>query len=390
MNNPAKLNIIMFNMSRYSDWQKGIANRNYHVVHNLVKRDEVNKVICVDFLPFSWRRALKTYISDQIWRDTRGDVVYGDLTSRCWQITSKILVYSTIDSVLNPARIINELKKIITKEDMKENLVVWSYNPMYVDYFNKFDQAMYIFDTVDDWLNHPSYKPYGKILEGNYETIKAKSDLIFTVSESLRDDFFAKQSNVHWLPNAVDLDFFQNETRIHPLLDEFSHPVVGFLGILQERIDTKILQFLAANNPEKSFVLAGPIWKSFPYNELRKYKNIHFLGPIKHWEIPSLYNGFDVGIIPYKTNKFVKSTDPMKFYEYLAANLPIVSTNIPGVERFGSMVMVANTAEQFNDAVEQAIAGDKDLLKKERLKMLETNTWEVRIGEMLELIFSRI
>lgn len=376
----------MFNMSKYSDWQKGIANRNYHVLHNLVKSEQVNKIIAVDFLPFNWKMALKTYINDQILNDTRGEVVYGDLTSRCWQVTSKILVYSTIDSILNKTRIITELKNIIAKEGMEENLVIWNYDPMYVDYFNQFENATYIFDAVDDWTNHSSYQKYQKQLVGNYEAIKARSDLIFTVSQSLQDNLFDKQSHVHWLPNAVDLEFFQNEKKVHPLLEKFPHPVVGFLGILQDRLDTNILEYLAANNPEMSIILAGPVWRNFPVKKLSRFSNIHFIGQIKHWEIPMLYNGFDVGIIPYKTNKFIKSTDPMKYYEYLAANLPVVSTPVPGVERFGELVLVANSAEQFNDEVEQALSGERDLLKAERLKVLAGNTWQVRVGEMLELI----
>lgn len=380
----------MFNMSNYSDWQKGIANRNYHVLHNLVKDDRVNKVIAVDFLPFSWKRALKTYISDQILRDTRGTVIYGDLTSRCWQITSKILVYSTIDSILNKTRIISELQRIITKENMQDNLIVWNYNPMYVDYFRKFGNAMYVFDAVDDWLTHASYRPFRDLLRRDYMAIKAKSDLIFTVSEYLREKLFDAQSNSFWLPNAVDLDFFQNEARIHPLVAKLPHPIVGFLGILQERIDLEILEYLASNNPQMSVVLAGPVWKDFKKKQLEKYGNVHFLGPIKHWEIPMLYNGFDVGIIPYQVNQFVKSTDPMKFYEYLAANLPIVSTPIPGSERFGDMVITADSSEKFGAAVEQALSGDRDLLKAERLKMLENNTWKIRVGEMLDLIYTRL
>ncbi|MCX6740030.1 MAG: glycosyltransferase [Candidatus Parcubacteria bacterium] len=389
MNSP-KLNIIMFNMSKYSDWQKGIANRNYHVLHNLVKNDQINKVIAVDFLPFTWKRAIKNYFYDQVLNDTRGDIVYGDLTSRCWQVSSKILVYSTIDSMLNKSRIITELKRIIAKEGMEQNLVVWNYNPMYADYLNKFENATYVFDAVDDWLSHSSYKQYEKILRGNYEKIKARSDLIFTVSEYLRDNLFTKQSNVHWLPNAVDLEFFQAENKIHPLLEKINHPIIGFLGILQDRINLDLIESLAKNNPEKSIVLAGPAWKGFPVKNFCQYKNVHFLGLIKSWEIPSLYNGFDVGIIPYKTNKFIKSTDPMKYYEYLAANLPVVSTSAPGSERFGGLVAIANTPEQFNGAVEQALAGERDTLKDERIKMLENNIWQVRVGRMLELINDKV
>jgi len=386
-----KLNIIMFNMSKYSDWQKGVVNRNFHVLHNLVKRDEVNKVIAVDFLPFNFKKAIKTYLSDQILKDTRGTIIYGDLTSQCWQISSKILVYSTIDSVLNKTRIITELNKIIAKENMRNNLIVWNYNPMYIDYFAKLNQKLNIFDAVDNWLEHSSYKNYKDKLKQNYQAIKAKSDIIFTVSENLKKDLFNNQANAHWLPNAVDLEYFQSVTEVSPKLINIPKPIIGFLGILQDRIDLDILLTLAKNNPDKSLVLAGPVWPNFPKNKLEEFKNIHFLGPIKYEKIPALYNGFDVGIIPYKVNNFIKSTDPMKFYEYLAlaAGLPIVSTYVPGIERFGNLIKVAKSPEEFNSLVNEALKAKRELTP-DKLEMLKNNTWQYRIEEILNLIYKAL
>jgi glycosyltransferase involved in cell wall biosynthesis len=378
-------------MSKYSDWQKGVVNRNFHVLHNLVKRDEVNKVIAVDFLPFNFKKAIKTYLSDQILKDTRGTIIYGDLTSQCWQISSKILVYSTIDSVLNKTRIITELNKIIAKENMRNNLIVWNYNPMYIDYFAKLNQKLNIFDAVDNWLEHSSYKNYKDKLKQNYQAIKAKSDIIFTVSENLKKDLFNNQANAHWLPNAVDLEYFQSVTEVSPKLINIPKPIIGFLGILQDRIDLDILLTLAKNNPDKSLVLAGPVWPNFPKNKLEEFKNIHFLGPIKYEKIPALYNGFDVGIIPYKVNNFIKSTDPMKFYEYLAlaAGLPIVSTYVPGIERFGNLIKVAKSPEEFNSLVNEALKAKRELTP-DKLEMLKNNTWQYRIEEILNLIYKAL
>jgi glycosyltransferase involved in cell wall biosynthesis len=387
MNEQQKLNIVMFNMSKYSDWQKGVVNRNFHVLHNLAKSKQINKIIAVDFLPFNFKRAFKTYLKDQIIKDTRGSIVYGNLTSRCWQVTSKILVFSSIDSVLNPSNVLKELNKIIAKEDMANNLIVWNYNPLYTDYLdNQLNQNLNIFDAVDDWLTHSSYKKFIPVLEKNYQTIKEQTDLIFTVSKSLKQELFDNNTNVHWLPNAVDLELFQNETKTSPRLNNMPNPIIGFLGILQDRIDLEIIEYLAKNNPEKSIVLAGPIWKDFPKKSLEQYKNVHFLGPIPFTEIPSLYNGFDVGIIPYKVNDFIKSTDPMKFYEYLAAKLPIVSTPVAGLNRFENLIQVAKTPEEFNQLVNQALSEDKNKLSQEKLAVLKSNTWQFRIKQMLELI----
>jgi glycosyltransferase involved in cell wall biosynthesis len=391
MNNQQKLNIVMFNMSKYSDWQKGVVNRNFHVLHNLAKSSQVNKIIAVDFLPFNFKRAIKTYLKDQIIKDTRGSIVYGNLTSRCWQVTSKILVFSSVDSILNPKNILTELNKIIVKEEMQNNLIVWNYNPLYTDYLdNQLNQTLNVFDAVDDWLTHSSYARFIPTLKNNYQTIKEQSDLIFTVSKSLKEELFKDNDNTHWLPNAVDLELFQSETKITPRLNNLPSPIIGFLGILQDRIDLEILHYLAKNNPEKSIVLAGPIWKNFPKQSFEKYKNVHFLGPVPFDEIPSLYNGFDVGIIPYKVNDFIKSTDPMKFYEYLAAKLPIVSTPVEGLDRFTNLIQVAKTPEEFNHLVNQAISEDKEELSEEKLSILKSNTWQFRIKQMLDLINQKL
>lgn len=385
-----KLNIVMFNMSKYSDWQKGIANRNYHVLHNLAKRDEINKIIAVDFLPFNYQRAIKTYIKDQIIGDTKGAIVYGDLTSRCWRVSSKIFVFSSVDNVLKPQNIIKELNKIISKEKMQDNLIVWNYNPLYINYFNQLNQVLNIFDAVDDWLTQGSYKKQKKQLKDNYQFIKEQSNLIFTVSKYLKEELFENQDNTHWLANGVDLDYFQKTKEKHPLLQNIPQPIIGFLGILQDRINLDILFYLAKNNPDKSIVLAGPIWKNFPKNKFKRFKNVHFLGPINHKEIPQLYNSFNIGIIPYKTNRFIKSTDPMKFYEYLAASLPIVSTPVAGLERFADLIQVAATPEKFDELVNQAIGESKSELTEDKLKILKNNTWQKRIGKMLDLIYEKL
>ena len=86
-----KINIISFNMSKYSDWTKsGVVNRNYHILHNLAKDERVDKIISVDFFPFTYKRALKVFTKDHILNDRRGEIVYGDLTTQMWQVSSKI------------------------------------------------------------------------------------------------------------------------------------------------------------------------------------------------------------------------------------------------------------------------------------------------------------
>lgn len=375
-----KLNVVMFNMSKYSDWQKGV-NRNYHILHNLVKDERIHKVIAVDFLPFNAKRALKTYVTDHILHDARGTVLYGDLTSRCWQVTSKILVYSTIDSILNKQRIITELKRILHEQEMEDNLVVWNYNPLYVDYLGQFPGAAYVFDAVDNWAAHSSYKKYKNQILENYKQIGEESDHVFTVADELRL-LFNNQSHVRWIPNGVDIDHFRETTAISDRLEGIPKPIIGFLGVLQDRIDIDLVEYVAKMNPQASVALVGPVWKGFERERLEKVGNVYFPGASPYNEIPKFYNGFDVGIIPYKLNEFIRSTNSMKFYEYLAAGLPVVTTRCPGADQFENVLYIADSKEEFNAHIQSALSEDRGSYRERRLSVLEGKTWRDRIEDI--------
>ena len=59
-----KVNIIMFNMSSFFDWDHGIVNRNYNILHSLEKDDRIGKIVGVDFLPIGWKKAVKHYFQN--------------------------------------------------------------------------------------------------------------------------------------------------------------------------------------------------------------------------------------------------------------------------------------------------------------------------------------
>ncbi len=369
-------------MSKYSDWtDTGVVNRNYHMLHALAKDERVNKIIAVDFLPFTWKRAVKTFLIDQVKKDRRGELVYGDITTQTWQITSKIYVYSSIDTMLRPGRVAAELRQIIDRLDMEDNLIVWSCNPLYVDYFDTIPSAATIFDAVDNWAEHSSYHRFKKRLMRNYKRIAERSDRIYTVSEDLLNVF--KTPKARWLPNAVDFDHFQQGGKIKELANK-PRPILGFLGILQDRVDVDLLHTVARRYPNATVVLAGPVWKGFPRESFDVYPNVVFTGPVAYRNIPKMYNTFDVGLIAYKKTDFIKSTNSMKYYEYLAAGLPVVSTWSGGIEQFGDIITVAHTDDEFLAGIDRALAENSPERVAQRQAFVQPMTWKARIQTVFE------
>ena len=93
---------------------------------------------------------------------------------------------------------------------------------------------------------------------------------------------------------------------------------------------------LAARRPEIGFVFAGPIsLKSLSVQQrhvcadaLLRRSNVRILGRLPPEDLPALYWGCDVGILPYRTDMpmLVENGFPLKALEMAAAGLPVVSS----------------------------------------------------------------
>jgi len=381
-------------MSANSDWQNGIVNRNYFILENLEKDDSINKIISVDFLPISLKPGLKYYYHNLLFNSKNKQIIYGDMTSACYKATDKIYVYSSVDSVWSPKTISKELNKIIKKLNL-DNLIVWSYNPMFLDFLNKLNYEQFVFDTVDNWTEHKAYLKLikKKKLMNNYKKIAAKADYIFTVSDELTEFYkqFGREDNVHWIPNGVDYHHYTNDENLQKqtVIDDEKRKIIGYIGTIQDRIDFDLIKFIAQKNEDKLIVLAGPIWKNVKKeikNKLELLENVKFLGRIKFEYAPSYINKFDVCIIPHKLTKFVQSMNPMKMYEYLALGKPVVTTEGAGVNNFKELLYIAKDKQEFNSFINHAINETDKNLKLKRQEAAKKHDWINKTNKMLKII----
>lgn len=380
-----QLTIILVGMSSRVDWEQGIltknlqrmqggvVNRNYHVLQTLLRRPEVEKVISVDFLPYNLRKSIKQGIQTHWWRRTKTTQAKG-LTWRLEAVTGKWWSLSSLR-----VNALTQLKSYINPETQ---MVIWSYHPFFPEVFSQLPGAIIVFDTVDNWAEHPAYAKYTKRLKNNYSEIDSSADYIFTVSSDLKK-LFPKNSQVTWVPNGVDVQHFS--TPHDP--QEFNvlpQPFVVYCGVIQDRFDVKLVAATAALLPQIYWVIAGPVWKGMDLTSLN-LPNVRLIGPVNYRQLPNLLARASCGIIPHKINQFTASMNPLKLYEYLAAGLPVVSTPIKGTEQFPSGVLTASTPQEFAAAIQKALTYSPE--QKIRLRQLIIDqTWDTRVQLMLKKI----
>lgn len=378
MSSDNKYNLILANMSLYSDWQKGIVNRNYFIFKQLEKSPDISKILAIDFLGLRWQNGVKGII-----KFLKG--------KRLKKISEKVYTYSTIFPFISQKIAIKGIKKMIKKLEIEDNLIFWSYNPIFAKAFGSLGEMISVFDTVDNWAEHASYKNKKQILLNNYKTISQKADLIFTVADELVGFYhdLGRAENLYWIPNGVDIQHFQ---KARPRIYQHSNdkkPAVGYIGTVQERFDLDLLEYLAEKNQDKKFIIVGPVWHEVEdrvENLKAKYNNVEFTGRKTYQESPEILTKFNVAIIPHKVDSFIKTTNPMKMYEYLAAGLPVVSTKGAGVEIFKDQIHITNDYKNFNYYIDLALKENSEKLQKQRIESVKDHSWDKRFEKMWDKV----
>ncbi|URW89325.1 hypothetical protein M5E84_02605 [[Ruminococcus] torques] len=92
----------------------------------------------------------------------------------------------------------------------------------------------------------------------------------------------------------------------------------------------------------------------------------------------------DVLTIPFLINDITKATSPVKLFEYMALNKPIVTTDMDECRKYES-VLIGHDHKEFLEQLDKAILLKTDetykaLLDKEALE----NTWEEKARTILE------
>ena len=91
--------------------------------------------------------------------------------------------------------------------------------------------------------------------------------------------------------------------------------------------------------------------------ELGIRNNVEFAGIIDPQEVPSWIKQGDVGVIPYEVNRFTNSTVSNKLFHYMAAGLPVLSTDMVPTRRIieevkcGKIIPLDSTYQEIAEII---------------------------------------
>jgi glycosyltransferase involved in cell wall biosynthesis len=139
---------------------------------------------------------------------------------------------------------------------------------------------------------------------------------------------------------------------------------------------------LAERNPPATIVLAGRVKDGVDILRLRSEPNVHAIGFVPYHQLAGVYRELDVGIVPYVISGLTQASNPLKVYEYLAADLPTIATDLAGLNSTREAIVVAGNQGSFIAAVERALA-DPGERREARRRVAESASWDRR-AQLLE------
>lgn len=260
--------------------------------------------------------------------------------------------------------------------------ILWYTFPILPEACRHFEPNVVVYDRSDHWPED--------YLQDEIALLK-RADVVFATARTLLKTAESLNSNVHLVPNAVDLASYRRallpETRIPSDVAHLPRPIIGLVGAINAKVDISLLEKLARAHPEWSIVLIGPVFPSVvPAQRLKNLRNVHLLGYREPRELPAYLKAFDVGLIPYVIDERTRAINPLKVYEYLAAGKPVVTTPLPELREFDSTVYIAAHRDDFVSQVERALQEDDIRLAYRRAKAVEDHTWDHRVATMNRLI----
>ncbi len=302
--------------------------------------------------------------------------------------------YKNVDS-LNQSFLTSAIAKTAKRLGFT-NPIVWIYHPYAINPRGEFGEKLVCYDCNDDvgffFCYHFNKRNRLSDME---ERLAKRADAVFATSKYLYRIRKGQNPNTHYLPSGVDSELFQQAQspacKIAPELEDIPSPVIGFVGgMVNSKMHWEWIREAAIARPQWNFVFVGPCVEN-PPSYITQQKNILFVGTKPQNLLPSCIKGFDVCLIPYQGEDFLKACQPTKAFEYLAAGKPVVSSWIPELEDYREIIRLSRTSGEFIQNIEAALEdGKKEELVRKYVQASQGWTWEGRLEKASEIIINTL
>ncbi|UFN47518.1 glycosyltransferase [Roseomonas sp. OT10] len=287
-------------------------------------------------------------------------------------------------------RILDRLLRGVVKELGFRRPLLWSYLYNTATVLRHFPSRLSIYECGDHDAALARDEAQRRMVRAHEADTCRAADLVFAVTDELAEPRRAHNPKTHAVYCGAAMEFFGRallpETVVPDDIARLPKPVLGYLGGVDPwKMNVDLLKQIARRFPERSIALVGYVWFGFDAATFADTPNIHVLGPKDYEDFPGYLKGMDACIMPFPLNDITRNGDALKLYEYLAGGRAVVSADVPAARRFPGIVRIAETADDFAVAVDEALAEPLSRAA-ERVEAVRPHSWDERNRQKAALI----
>jgi glycosyltransferase involved in cell wall biosynthesis len=267
--------------------------------------------------------------------------------------------------------------------------VLWAFLPYHAGLLGAFREQLQLYHCVDEYAENPGVA--ARFWIGLEAELATRAQAVLTTSKPLFEAKRRFNSSTYYLPNVADIDHFMLARR--PNLAEPSDttaipkPIMMFCGnVSAYKVNLNMVNQVAGENPTWSFVFIGPVGHGDPRTRiagLTEHPNVFILGERPYDQLPAYFKSADACWIPYNVNRSTTGSFPMKFFEYLAAGKPVVSSDLPSLGEFSDYYLPGNSAEEIGRLLRSPSSLARPPLARSDL---EPFSWDSRMREIESIV----
>ncbi|MFN7131777.1 MAG: glycosyltransferase [Myxococcales bacterium] len=303
------------------------------------------------------------------------------------EVEKNIFVLAPLAVPVFGSELVRRVNKVVLKAQLQRAMkhlgfnrpIVWSFLPSAEWVAGSLDSELLIYHCVDEFSAF-SDAP-GRLIAEAEERLVKSADMVITSAERLQQSKSALNANTCLVRHGVDWEHFSKaldpDLKVPEDMAKLAKPVIGFFGLVADWVDIELIEKVARAYPDASVVIIGSVRTDV--SKLGWLPNVHFLGRKKYAELPAYCRGFDVALMPFRINELTLNANPLKVREYLAAGLPVVSTNIPEVTQLGQC-LIGNDHDEFIAKVGEALKDGGP--SRARSEAIRHESWAAKVEEI--------
>jgi glycosyltransferase involved in cell wall biosynthesis len=270
---------------------------------------------------------------------------------------------------------------------VEEAPLIWYNYPMQAYTQGLFPDSFVVYELYDHLTDqNGNDSPLMQNLEKQF---RDGVDLLLTTSQKIHDRFAEPYRNAMMFGNGLSRRSYNHlsseTTGTWERLNDLPPPILGYAGMVSNRIDWNLVAQLAGRRRDWSFCFVGPINDPTIVERMVPHTNVHLMGPVAYEQIPSVLKSFDIGILPHHDNPFFHYLNPLKFYELAAAGLPTVSSPIAWLDQFPATIVrtTASNPAAWEEVINSMLSVDRGEAGRLGRQIASQWIWEDMTAKLL-------